>query len=64
MRKLPCALIALLALLPGQPLSLADFAPWGAPLGHEDGGRLLTKSAYACMHDSRLKVSTWVVYRA
>jgi endonuclease G len=34
------------------------------PQGRDDGSRLLTKSAYACMHNSRLKVSTWVVYRA
>jgi len=64
MQRFLSALLVLPALLPGQPFSPAELAPWGVPLGREDDGRLLTKSAYACFHSSQLKGSIWVVYRA
>lgn len=38
--------------------------PWGMPKGHEAQGRQLRKSCFAALHDSRLKISRWVAYRA
>jgi endonuclease G len=64
MRRYSCAWFVLPGLLFGQPFSLAELAPWGAPQGRRDDGKLLTKSAYACFHSQYLKVSRWVVYRA
>ncbi|MEO0108829.1 MAG: DNA/RNA non-specific endonuclease [candidate division WOR-3 bacterium] len=50
----------------GPVLAIADtgLVRLGRPLGHEQEGVLLTKTHYQCLHDSRLKVSRWVAYRA